>query len=704
MTRIQKFENEYKVDPFKLVEDVNLKYINIVKKIGLQSLIATYVEDNFSYKPTEDFYILLIECFLESKERFPQGQKIELDTPYIISNIPLNPSIPKDKGELESFKDIVAEDTLRPALTGVFVDEKGFLVGTDAFKLVKYQSNKYNKYPNKIINLSTYLKSKGKLIEYIDEKYPDYEVILPKKSSYVLENQNLYAWYNYAKSISAIKKYISNVVVNCQIKMPDNEIYTLSPIILSEVLEFFISKGYKKCTIEYENIRKAILFVFDGSKGLLMPMISDELNGASPISLDEINTIFSEQGSILPRKKITTPKTQKEEEEPNITYKKFEGKLSDTTYIPRRDISYVMLKNGDKLYSSDIIDGVYKLNTKMADGGMMGNGRISAYPNDDYENILGNFDSLETAKKFAKLNKWKYETLTFEDSKGDTIVVSKEDSFKDIDFLFSFGMAEGGMMADGGLMAKGGENDIGYSIILKPIVVENSARFEFNINKRGDGNNIFGYVDVRKVNDWSSERDYYQFKNVEGFEWVYFMEKSDEDYKKDKRSEEQKNIEKEIKKLVEKEISKNISEHKIARSGMMADGGMMAKGGVTKKDEIVYIEYLNKDKKYTKDKKVFKGQHALKDAIAWGKQNLSNFNIDMVKYVMADGGQMEDDVDLFEDYENIPENVQSVLDKYAEVFEEGDYDGLKKVLSELEMIGYTFEYGLDGQAYNLRKL
>ena len=71
---------------------------------------------------------------------------------------------------------------------------------------------------------------------------------------------------------------------------------------------------------------------------------------------------------------------------------------------------------------------------------------------------------------------------------------------------------------------------------------------------------------------------------------------------------------------------------------------------------------------------------------------------------MADGGQMEDDVDLFEDYENIPENVQSVLDKYAEVFEEGDYEGLKKVLSELEMIGYTFEYDLDGQAYNLRKL
>jgi hypothetical protein len=393
MTKRQEFENNYKIDPIKLVEDVNLSYINIVKKIGLQSLIATYVEDNFSFKPTKEFYILLVECFLESKERFPQGEKLILDEPYTIANIPLNPSIPTDKGELESFKNIVSQDTLRPAMTGVFVDEEGYLIGTDAYKIVKYRSTKYNQYQNKIINLTTYLKSKGKLIEFIDAKYPNYNDIFPQQNNYYLENQNLYAWYNYAKSVSAIRKYISNSVVNCNIELPTNEIYSLNPIILSEVLEFFISKGYEKCTIGYENKRRGILFVFDGSLALIMPMVSDELNGTSSISVEEINNLFSDRGSKISGKKVTPKKTQTEEEEPNIAYKKFEGKITDTTYIPRRDISYVKLKNGDKLYSSDIIDGVYKLNSKMADGGMMADGGKT---NDDDEDVdlFENYDNI----------------------------------------------------------------------------------------------------------------------------------------------------------------------------------------------------------------------------------------------------------------------------------------------------------------------
>jgi hypothetical protein len=61
-------------------------------------------------------------------------------------------------------------------------------------------------------------------------------------------------------------------------------------------------------------------------------------------------------------------------------------------------------------------------------------------------------------------------------------------------------------------------------------------------------------------------------------------------------------------------------------------------------------------------------------------------------------------VDLFEDYENIPPKVQKILDKYEQGFEDGDYEILKKAHNELEKIGYTFEYYLDGQAYDLRKI
>ena len=59
-------------------------------------------------------------------------------------------------------------------------------------------------------------------------------------------------------------------------------------------------------------------------------------------------------------------------------------------------------------------------------------------------------------------------------------------------------------------------------------------------------------------------------------------------------------------------------------------------------------------------------------------------------------------IDLFEDYENIPANVQKVLDKYEEAFMDGAYDGLLKAHKAVNKWGYTFEYYLDGQAYGLR--
>jgi len=69
-----------------------------------------------------------------------------------------------------------------------------------------------------------------------------------------------------------------------------------------------------------------------------------------------------------------------------------------------------------------------------------------------------------------------------------------------------------------------------------------------------------------------------------------------------------------------------------------------------------------------------------------------------------DGGDTDEGVDLFEDYDDIPENVQKVLDDHSDAFENEDYKGLEKAKKELEKIGYTFEYGLDGEAYDLRKI
>lgn len=59
-------------------------------------------------------------------------------------------------------------------------------------------------------------------------------------------------------------------------------------------------------------------------------------------------------------------------------------------------------------------------------------------------------------------------------------------------------------------------------------------------------------------------------------------------------------------------------------------------------------------------------------------------------------------IDLFEDYTNIPAKVQTILDKYEDAFVDGDYKQLEKAHKALNKIGYTFEYYLDGQAYDLR--
>ena len=56
--------------------------------------------------------------------------------------------------------------------------------------------------------------------------------------------------------------------------------------------------------------------------------------------------------------------------------------------------------------------------------------------------------------------------------------------------------------------------------------------------------------------------------------------------------------------------------------------------------------------------------------------------------------------DLFETTELLPKEVIDIL----ETFEDNTYDECRRVQDELETIGYTYDYYLDAQPYNLRKL
>lgn len=56
--------------------------------------------------------------------------------------------------------------------------------------------------------------------------------------------------------------------------------------------------------------------------------------------------------------------------------------------------------------------------------------------------------------------------------------------------------------------------------------------------------------------------------------------------------------------------------------------------------------------------------------------------------------------DLFETPDLIPKEVLDILAQ----FEDNTYEECERILNKLEQIGYTYEYGLDAEPFNLMKL
>jgi hypothetical protein len=58
--------------------------------------------------------------------------------------------------------------------------------------------------------------------------------------------------------------------------------------------------------------------------------------------------------------------------------------------------------------------------------------------------------------------------------------------------------------------------------------------------------------------------------------------------------------------------------------------------------------------------------------------------------------------DMFEHYDQLPQEVQEVLDKYAEMDE--TYENCANLVAELESMGWTCDYYLDACPFDLRKI
>jgi len=135
----------------------------------------------------------------------------------------------------------------------------------------------------------------------------------------------------------------------------------------------------------------------------------------------------------------------------------------------------------------------------------------------------------------------------------------------------------------------------------------------------------------------------------------------------------------------------------------MADGGKMSNYGIENKfhEEVRDWIYENAPVKYQETsldeipRSVFTPNQLIEVDAFMDRFNSQSY---------ADGGR----IDLFEDYENIPDKVQVILDRYSDEFggdgSEMDYKDTRNMLEEVESVGYTFGYSLDNEPYGLRPI
>jgi hypothetical protein len=68
---------------------------------------------------------------------------------------------------------------------------------------------------------------------------------------------------------------------------------------------------------------------------------------------------------------------------------------------------------------------------------------------------------------------------------------------------------------------------------------------------------------------------------------------------------------------------------------------------------------------------------------------------DAIKFLQGEG------IELFEHWESLPVGINGILAKYAEI-DGGTYHDCRALELELEPYGLTFDWGLDGEPFNLR--
>jgi len=358
------FEEKYGENASAIAETVLLDFP--VKSSGMENGLVDYFEKRMpELEVGEELYKEFVEALADNGYTLPQYAKMRFD-PMPAFEIPnVEGRIPKSKGLLFDFKNIVGLDDLRPSMMGVFVDEKGFVVGTDAHKLISVKTDELSHHAGQIINLKRYIDSAGKRVEYIDEKYPNYASVIPSENE-IIQDVDLISLNNYLAGCVAITK-------NVKVSGSFNVNLTLGKVaisfnlsILHDVVKFFLTRGFNEVNFEYSGAARAIVIKSkrDEIWGVVMPVYSgtDEVCCTKRMTLSEIHAAYH-----FGKKTMVKSKPR------NVEVKK-----KGTSVTEKYDLS--QLSGDEQVQAKELIDAIETLeflldsmfsSQKMATGGIV---------------------------------------------------------------------------------------------------------------------------------------------------------------------------------------------------------------------------------------------------------------------------------------------------------------------------------------------
>jgi len=201
------------------------------------------------------------------KDDLPKGEVVV--KPIIKKITPSNPSNTKTK--IDSLKNIVGNDDLRPVMNGVFQDaENGMLAATDAFKLITVSDATITE--SKIVDPKT-----GQTIQ---GRFPNYLAIIPQNNP-IQVDVNVQDLINQTAGISRASDFFvgkNEFAIAVRIKIGDNNFY-FNPKLLNDVLTVFANYGAKDVTFKLSTPTRAMVIEYGGVTGLLMPVMGENNQG-----------------------------------------------------------------------------------------------------------------------------------------------------------------------------------------------------------------------------------------------------------------------------------------------------------------------------------------------------------------------------------------------------------------------------------------